>query len=228
MENNLEIKLILTEDGSHSLYIPSLRETYHSTRGAVQESMHVFIHSGLDALPESGGELHVLEVGLGTGLNVLLVAAWAEKHQRRVIVKSLEAYPLPDSLWRSINYPEKMDSPEAFSWWNLIHESEWNQEVVINSFLTLHKQHVRLEDYIPEPLKYQCIFFDAFAPSKQSEMWTMEILEKIVICMVKGGNLVTYCAQGQFKRSLNALGLEVQTLDGPPGKKEMVRGIKPF
>jgi tRNA U34 5-methylaminomethyl-2-thiouridine-forming methyltransferase MnmC len=228
MENNPDIKLILTEDGSHSLYIPSLRETYHSTKGALQESRHVFIHSGLDFLPDSEGELHVLEVGFGTGLNVLLVAEWALKNQRYVFMKTLEAYPLPDKLWRSINYPEKLDFPEAFIWWNSIHESEWNISVKINPFLTLNKQHIRLEDYVAEPSTYDCVFFDAFAPNKQSEMWAMKILEKIVICMKEGGNMVTYCAQGQFKRSLNSLELEVQTLDGPPGKKEMVRGIKPF
>jgi tRNA U34 5-methylaminomethyl-2-thiouridine-forming methyltransferase MnmC len=225
MESNYEITRITTEDGSHSLYIPDLRETYHSTRGALQESIHVFIRQGLENLSKDQ-DINVLEIGLGTGLNVLLTAHWAEKNQRNVSLTSIEAYPLDKKLWQSLNYAELIDHKDAGEWWLSIHDSPWETPVLIHPYLNLRKHHTKLEDFEPAPASFDIIFYDAFAPSKQAEMWSKKMLEKIVSCMKNGALIVTYCAQGQFKRTLNELGVEVQTLDGPPGKKEMVRGIK--
>lgn len=222
-----DLERIVTEDGSHSLYIPSMRETYHSTHGAIQESQHVFVRHGLENMAGlTADDLSVFEVGFGTGLNALLTAAWAAKNGLTVHMTSIEAYPVEEEIWNNLNYPEQLDQPEAGAWWNAMHSSAWNEEIQIHEHFYLTKLHQKLEDYSTHSAFADVIYFDAFAPGKQSAMWTPEMLKKTLTCLKHGGCLVTYCAQGQFKRDLAALGLEVEPLTGPPGKKEMTRGVK--
>ncbi len=223
-----ELQRIVTEDGSHSLYIPSMRETYHSTHGAIRESEHVFIRHGLqEAAEKTSGEIAIFEVGFGTGLNALLTAAWAAANRRTVRMTSIEAYPVEEEIWKSLNYPEQVDDTQASAWWELLHESDWNTEIKIHDNFYLTKVHDKIENFVGKPDSMDVIYFDAFAPGKQAEMWSPDILKKTVTCLKQGGFLVTYCAQGQFKRDLFSLGLDVEPLAGPPGKKEMTRGIKP-
>ncbi|GAA0891584.1 tRNA (5-methylaminomethyl-2-thiouridine)(34)-methyltransferase MnmD [Fulvivirga kasyanovii] len=227
-ENNEgKIRLITTDDGSHSLYVPALNETYHSFHGAVQESRHVFIEMGLKYRINQGlKSAHIFEVGLGTGLNALLTAEFAFKYQIQIRFTSIEAFPVGYELVEQLNYASYLEAPEAKSWFETIHKSTWNEDVIINPFFTLHKVQAKLEEYQAPQNTFDIVFFDAFAPNKQAELWDLKILSDIAQSMHPEGIFVTYCAKGQLKRDLQSLNLKVETLAGPPGKKEMVRATK--
>lgn len=220
----MPIKIITTEDGSHSLYDEELNETYHSTRGAWGESMHVFIKEGLEHWLFRNGskEVSILEVGLGTGLNAFLTALHAEKWQQNIHFTSLEPFPLQKEIYENLNYHKSEGERTLFM---KIHEAEWEKEVRITDSFALHKTIQNLEDFNAVK-RLDLIFFDAFAPSKQPDVWSFDHLKKCFDLLEKGGVLTTYCAQGQFKRNLADVGFEVETLQGAMGKKEMVRGVK--
>ena len=219
------IKIISTSDGSHSLLNTSLNETYHSVHGAIQESKHVFIQNGLDfwISRNPAKEPRILEIGFGTGLNVLLTLLHGQSSQQKIYYESWEMYPLDQSVVRELNYGLLLEAGENFS---EIHNALWNSTVALSPHFTLHK-HLGsiLIDSLTGP--FDLVYYDAFAPSKQAEMWTIEALKKITNSIAPGGVWVTYCAKGQLKRDLKALGLNVETLPGPPGKKEMVRATAP-
>lgn len=223
------LRLITTEDGSHSLYVPDLNETYHSFHGALQESDHVFIKTGLDHFARNHPQdmINVLEIGLGTGLNALLTAYWSHERKRPVRMTSVEAFPVSWQLASQLNYPEKIPSPDAAEWFGEIHNSPWEKDNSIHKLFSLKKVRARLQDHKLPANEYNVVFFDAFAPSKQSELWEPEILQKVFSSQVDDSVFVTYCAKGQLKRDLKAIGYDIETLPGPPGKKEMVRGTKP-
>lgn len=227
-DNKENIRLITTDDGSHSLYVPSLNETYHSFHGAVQESRHVFIKMGLEqaVAQNSPRPIKIFEVGLGTGLNALLVAEFSHQHNISVSFTSIEAFPVEYQLAKSLNYPQFLQSSDAAQWFETIHLSAWDATIQVHPLLTFTKIASKLEEYKLASASYDVIFFDAFAPNKQAELWNLEILGKIANSMAPNGIFVTYCAKGQLKRDLASLGLKVETLAGPPGKKEMVRAIK--
>lgn len=220
----MPIKIITTEDGSHSLFDEELNETYHSTRGARGESMHVFIKEGLEHWLEQNEseEIKVLEIGLGTGLNAFLTAQFAKENQRQIHFTSLEPFPIERDIYEHLNYFESVDEYQYLMY---IHETTWEKDVGINAYFDLLKTTSKLEDFQSEQL-YDIIYFDAFAPSKQPEVWSLENIQKCYNLLAKGGILTTYCAQGQFKRNLKESGFEVETLQGAMGKKEMVRGVK--
>lgn len=222
-----ELKIIVTEDGSHSLYNADLNETYHSFHGAVQESKHVFIKEGLDYLKseQSLKQINVLEVGFGTGLNALLALEWANENEIKVNFTTLEPFPLKAELYQHLNYAQFISGESVQERFLALHDGPWDEMHSQGALFSLYKTEQRLQSFITES-KFNVIFFDAFAPNKQSEMWGLPVLSKAVGNLVDGGVLVTYCAQGQLKRDLKYLGMEVQTLPGPPGKKEMVRAIK--
>lgn len=224
---NRKLELIETEDGSHSLYVPHLNETYHSFHGAVQESRHVFIKHGLEYYhsKQAAGHINVLEIGLGTGLNALLTAEWAYQHNLPVNMTSYEAYPIEEELALKLNYSEFINLENSNSWFTDIHKSAWQEWAIVHDYFRLKKIDQKIEDSQLNT-DYQVIFFDAFAPNKQAELWDISILEKAYHAMQNQGVFVTYCAKGQLKRDLKQIGFEVETLPGPPGKKEMVRAIK--
>lgn len=202
------IEIITTSDGSHSLLNTELNETYHSTHGALQESLHVFIKNGLDHFP--GNEVNIFEVGFGTGLNALLAA----QSNKKVNYTTIEAFPLEESVYSQLNYEPR----------DLLIEFHRNFKFEVRNF-KFEKIHSTLQSIVLES-SYNIIFFDAFAPSKQPEMWELPMIEKVCDALTPGGLFVTYCAKGQLKRDLKSLGMYVETLPGPPGKKEMVRGTK--
>jgi len=224
MSSNL--RLILTEDGSHSLKNESLNETYHSFHGAVQESTHVFIKKGLQYWCNYfSGIPRILEIGFGTGLNAFLTLLYAEDHQQLVDYVTLETLPLNAGIYKALNYAASTERPEKQGMFERLHASPWEEKMGIGDYLSLTKRAVSVHDF-HSPAPFNIIYFDAFAPSKQPDMWAPEVIQKMYDLLAANGILVTYCAQGQFKRNLKQAGFVVEELPGPPGKKEMVRAAK--
>lgn len=218
-------ELIVTKDGSHSLLNTELNETYHSVHGAVQESRYVFVEKGLVHLLSNNGlaEVNILEIGFGTGLNALLSAQAAIELQIKLNYATVEAYPLSREVWSQLNYTDVLGDAAFFE---DLHERSWDCEHPLRPNFFLKKYYASLQEIKFLPKSFNLIYYDAFAPSKQPEMWTRDILEKVTEALDHKGVFVTYCARGQLKRDLVSLGLSVETLPGPPGKKEMVRASK--
>ncbi len=219
------LKIITTSDGSHSLLNEELNETYHSVHGAIQESLHVFIQNGLKYYLEDfkTNNVSILEIGFGTGLNALLTVQVAQQSTSTFHYTTLEAFPLEEKIWSELNYADALNLKNQF---HLLHQVSWEHEHTILPNFQFQKLHIKLQDVILEPSSFDIIFFDAFAPSKQPELWEINVLRQVTEALRINGVFVTYCAKGQLKRDLKSLRLKVETLPGPPGKKEMVRAIK--
>ncbi|MEQ9442112.1 MAG: tRNA (5-methylaminomethyl-2-thiouridine)(34)-methyltransferase MnmD [Cyclobacteriaceae bacterium] len=220
------IQIIETGDGSHTLLNISLDETYHSRHGALRESEHVFIRHGLQQwfdLNTSATSIRILEIGLGTGLNAWLTIREAQTHPAtQFYYTALEPYPLAQEVLQQLNYGQQMKQSDMLPYFASIHQAAWDQpEPVLENF-TLHKCSATLQDF-SDAEGYDLIYFDAFAPNKQPELWEKPILEKTVNFLKPLGVWVTYSAKGQLKRDLKSLDMVVETLPGPPGKAEMVR-----
>ena len=224
----MQRNLIVTKDGSHSVAIPDLEVSYHSVFGAVQESLHVFIESGLKHWVNqhpTAGRCVIFEMGFGTGLNALLSVIEAERLQRRLIYEAVEAFPLEDSITQKLNYCEALKEPSWQPVFESLHSSEWDKEQKITDLFSLKKIHAPLADYTPTgPINI--IFYDAFAPAAQPELWTKEVFENMLNMLAPDGMLVTYCSKGDVRRALLAAGFSVEKIPGPPGKREMIRARK--
>ncbi len=214
-------KLIVTSDGSHTIFETGLNEHYHSVHGAVQESMHIFINSGLNFTTLN--HLNILEIGFGTGLNALLTALEIEGTGRSVDYTAVEKYPLDDRIVEMLNHKHISGKSEKI--FHQLHSSLWSIPVKITDNLMIKKIHGDITEINPDG-QYDLIYFDAFGPDKQPEMWTIEIFKKISSLTKTGGVFVTYSAKGQVKRNLRSCGFEVNLLKGPPGKRQMIRAIK--
>jgi tRNA U34 5-methylaminomethyl-2-thiouridine-forming methyltransferase MnmC len=222
-------KLIETGDGSHTLYVEELDERYHSYHGAIQESKHVFIKSGLHYIIEKQPALApvaILEIGLGTGLNALLTLIEADVLNKKIEYTAIEAHPLEKSIVDALNYVSLLNAQHYQTYFDKMHESEWNTKTNLSSNFELDKMHTTLDVAVFET-KYNLIYFDAFGPRVQPEMWTLAVFSKLADSLLLGGCLVTYCAKGEVKRTLKSAGFIVESIEGPPGKREMVRAIKP-
>lgn len=219
---NMNAELILTEDGSHTLFVPEIDECYHSSHGAIQESRHIFIEAGLKQCAKT--DILLLEVGFGTGLNALLVFSEAEKTGKRIHYTTLEKFPIEPNKALSLNFPELIDA-DLRGIFEKMHLSEWNEPQIISPFFTLEKLKFDFTTY-NHTGQYDVIFFDAFSPEKQPEMWTQEQFEKIAAHSNPGAILTTYCAKGIVRRALQAAGFTVERLPGPPGKREILRGTQ--
>jgi tRNA U34 5-methylaminomethyl-2-thiouridine-forming methyltransferase MnmC len=221
----MERHIVTTADGSHSLYVPSLNEQFHSRHGAIQESMHVFIRMGLEALPPNHEKIQILEVGLGTGLNALLTALHPNPSHQKISYLALEAYPLVEAEYRALNHGAELPYPEAAKLLIELHEATWEIPVTLTNYMEITKRKGLLEEVtLAEDI--DLVYFDAFAPEKQPELWTESIFEKIYCHMTSGGILVTYCAKGAVRRALKNVGFKVEKVTGPPGKREMIRAFK--
>jgi tRNA U34 5-methylaminomethyl-2-thiouridine-forming methyltransferase MnmC len=220
-----KIELITTGDGSHSLLNTALDETYHSRHGALQESKYVFIRQGLDFYYEKtkSKNISVFEVGFGTGLNAWLTLQRAQELNTNIIYTSLETFPLPATLWPSLNYAAGSAYEDQFL---KLHQAAWNKSEEITPFFTLQKVEQSLQNFETFAKQFDIVYFDAFAPNKQPELWEAPVLGKVAGMLLLDGVFVTYCAKGQLKRDLKSFGLQVESLAGPPGKREMVRASK--
>lgn len=217
-------EVIITSDGSHTLFVPKLNETYHSRHGAVQESAHVFVKEGFEYV-SSVNTLSILEVGFGTGLNALMTFLSASYSKRKVKFTSLEAYPLDWEIVSQLNYFCQNSGAVDSAMFAKMHHCSWGIDCQINSFFSLKKLKLKLQEAVFEG-EFDLIYFDAFAPLIQPELWTEKIFESMFKSLRFGGVLVTYCAKGSVKRAMKAVGFYLQSIPGPPGKREMTRAIK--
>ena len=215
-------ELIITSDGSHTIFVPELNEHYHSFHGAVQESATVYIKNGLDFCETN--PLNIFEAGFGTGLNVLLTAISDTQKKRIIHYTSIEKYPLPDNLIQSLNH-WSFAGDKGRQIFNSIHNSKWGLfgKITENFYLKKIKCDI-IKDNIEG--KFDLVYFDAFGPDKQPEIWTLNVFKKIAEVTACNGILVTYSAKGEVKRILKACGFEISLLPGPPGKREMIRAIR--
>lgn len=217
--------LIMTQDGSYTLYSKEHEVTYHSRYGAIQESNHVFIHSGLLPHLKKQDKISILELGFGTGLNVLLT--WkniVDIDTVHVDYHSFDVYPLPEDLLIACVYEDHLKIPASIS--KNILTSDWDKLIEVDSRFKLTKHN---KDILEETLTdnyFDIVYFDAFSPESQPELWSASLFEKIYKSMTGQAVLVTYCAKGEVKRMLKKIGFTLESLPGPPGKREMTRATK--
>ena len=221
----MEKKIITTTDGSHSIFLPEMDEHYHSTHGAIAESEHIFIECGLLKAAEATTKLKVFEVGLGTGLNVLSSLKASMANHLQVEMHSIEAFPLSWNEVDQLNFSSLLGiDPDILK---KIHQSDWNQAVQLSDEFTLHKHLGEVQKFDFNDTIFDVIYFDAFAPEKQENMWTEEIFSGLYQCLKSNGILVTYCVKGEVRRRLQKIGFEVEKLPGPiGGKREILRAVK--
>jgi len=215
-------ELILTEDGSNTLYVPEIDECYHSSHGAIQESRHIFIEAGLKHCAKK--EIRVLEIGFGTGLNAFLTLIEAEGSGKKIHYTSLEKYPVEVEKALKLNYPEEL-SPESRDVFEKLHTTGWNQDIQINSSFTLNKIEADFTCYTSDN-QFDVIYFDAFSPEKQPDLWKTSVFQKLSNQCSPMARIVTYCAKGVVRRSMIESGFVVERIPGPPGKREILRGTK--
>lgn len=219
----MAIKLQISSDGSHTVFSDAFNETYHSVNGAVTESRHVFIEAGLRKIEKR--YIHILEVGFGTGLNALLTMIEAEKRDLIIHYDTLELYPVGEDIYTALNYPKTLGlaKEELFK---LMHTSAWEEKVAITKHFSINKHNVDLRSFVYPVDTFDVVYFDAFSPVVQPELWEQEVFNAIYRSVSIGGILTTYCAKGEVRRSMQRAGFIVERLPGPPGKREMLRAMR--
>lgn len=220
----MKVEIRETLDGSQTLYLGELDEHYHSTFGAIQESQHVFIQAGYEHCPQS--DIRVLEIGFGTGLNCYLTLLAGLSSGKNIWYSAIEKFPLPEEVWKELEFGHHFpdSNPE---WFSLIHQAQWNGEAEIHPQFILHKIESDLLDMGWDKLPFvDLVYFDAFSPEKQPELWSLSVFEMIFDRLNSNGILVTYCAKGDVRRTLQSVGFGVERIPGPPGKREMIRATK--
>lgn len=214
-----DVFVMPTRDGSNTLFSRSYNATYHSLFGAVAESKHVFIQHGIKTL-EDRPSLDILEFGFGTGLNAFLAYLYSIQTEKIIRYTGIEAYPIDLAVASQLDYAYYLSYPEEGDIFLRMHQED---EFVSDLF---HFKKVLQADDLPAGEQYDCIFFDAFAPGTQPALWDQSTFIALFQRLKQGGCLVTYCAQGEVRRSMTKAGFDIQRLAGPPGKREMLRGIK--
>lgn len=221
-------EIIITKDGSPTIYLPDLNEHYHSIHGAIQEAKHVFILNGLNEFIHKEN-IAILEIGFGSGLNALLAAiSCIEKEKGTIDYAGIEAFPLSDLEQSKMNYAKLLSFPSSIEIQKKINHSPWNENQVIHSKFHLTKINSKIEEFDLPSDHLDIVFYDAFGPRAQANMWTIELFTKLFNALKENGLFVTYCAKGQVKRDLKAVGFSIETRPGPPGKREMTLAWKRF
>ena len=214
--------IVTTSDGSHTIYVPELKEHYHSIHGAVQESNHIFINNGFDVCKAE--PVKIFEVGFGTGLNALLTAIRSINSKRQVYYTSIEKYPLDKSVTDVLNHAV-FAGPQGETLYKQIHNAQPGIMTPVCSTFNIEKI---IGDLVTDLLSgsYDLIYFDAFGPDKQPEIWSLQVFEKISAITKPGGILVTYSCKGDVKRKLREVGFDTMLCPGPPGKRHILRACK--
>ncbi|MFM9951674.1 MAG: tRNA (5-methylaminomethyl-2-thiouridine)(34)-methyltransferase MnmD [Saprospiraceae bacterium] len=220
----MENALIETQDGSHSLLSGVFGVSYHSRYGAIQESSHVFIQAGLHWKALQSKQLRILEIGFGTGLNAYLTLLETQRLDLKVHYESIEAFPISIEQAAALNYPQILE-PEPPTLFMKLHAAPFGSASHVTTYFHLLKRQISFHD-IQYSGEFDLVYYDAFAPDAQPELWEEPMLKKIYEALKPGGIMVTYCAKGYVKRNLKAVGFQVDALPGPPGKREMTRCLK--
>ena len=220
-------EIIKTGDGSTTIFLPEWNEHYHSKHGAVQEAQHVFIRTGFlhflnNKEPDA---ISILEIGFGTGLNALLTFFEAEKSKTKVNYTGVEAYPVPAEELKFLDFPEVGTGTNTSEVLERLHESSWEKSAEISPFFSLKKEKKFFSE-ISAVEKFDLIYFDAFGPRVQPDLWSEEVFRNMFKALKQNGVLVTYSAKGDVRRAMQAAGFTVERLPGPPGKREMLRATK--
>lgn len=217
-------EIIITKDGSTSIYIPEWDETYHSKFGAIQEAKHVFIKNGL-ALFEDVLEISILEIGFGTGLNALITMLEAEKRQIKVNYVGVEAYPVALDEIVQLNYATQLEVPNRQADFERLHTLPWEETIEVTPYFTLTKRKQFFSD-ITDENAFDIVYFDAFGYNVQPELWNEAIFEKMYRALKSNGILTTYACRTTIKNAMQAVGFQTMKLPGAPGKREMLRAVK--
>jgi len=216
-------EIVKTSDGSTTIHLPDWNENYHSTHGAIQESKHVFIDKGLSII--SKPEISILEIGFGTGLNCFLTLLEAEKRKISINYVGVEAYPVTEEEAVQLNYVSELNVGDKQAVFNQLHQVSWDENHDILIKFSLEKRKQFFKDITAED-QFNLVYFDAFGAEHQPELWSLEIFRIMFKAMKEDGVLVTYCAKGSVRRAMQEVGFIVERLDGPPGKREMLRATK--
>jgi len=216
-------QIVQTADGSKTLYIPDFEEHYHSIHGALSEAQHVFIKHGLKSIAKT--KISILEMGFGTGLNAYLTFLENRKLHKEITYTALEAYPLNTELVNEMEYIQLTGLEDEEAIYKKMHQCSWMHTHVIDQCFKLHKVEAAIQNVVFQNA-FDLVYYDAFSPRVQPQLWSIEIFAKIFSSMNVGAVLVTYCAKGSVKRALKEVGFKVESLEGPPGKREMTRAKK--
>lgn len=225
----MERKIITTADGSKTIQLVELDEQYHSLHGALQESQFVFIKQGLQHLIQTrlnkNSPISILEIGFGTGLNAMTTLVEAKKSKVLINYVGIEAFPISKEEVLALDYNSLFLEPSISLLYEAIHSSSWEESIDITSYFSLEKQQKHFHE-ITDKSKYNLIYFDAFGPRIQPELWTESMFQIMFNSLKEGGVLVTYSAKGSVRRAMQEVGFLVEKLPGPPGKREMLRATK--
>ncbi len=214
-----EVYIVPTRDGSNTLISQRFSSTYHSKHGAVNESRHVFIQNGLYT-QSAKGKLNVLEIGFGTGLNAFLAFLFSIRNHIPLSYTGIEVFPISVEIAAKLDYPGYLAASEHEDVFLKMHNSEKFKRKDFNF------QRLTALDQIPKKIAFDCIFFDAFHPEPQPELWSQEIFKMLYTITAANGCLVTYCAQGEVRRKMESAGFKVERIPGATGKREMLRALK--
>ncbi|NQY06348.1 MAG: tRNA (5-methylaminomethyl-2-thiouridine)(34)-methyltransferase MnmD [Flavobacteriaceae bacterium] len=215
-------EIIITGDGSTTIHLPDWNEQYHSKHGAIQEAYHVFIRKGLDLFQ---GEVSILEIGFGTGLNAFITFLETIRRKLNIRYTGVEAYPVASEEVAKLNYVAELKAEDFQEYFDKIHRGNWDQELKVSDNFQLIKQEKFFKE-IADSEAHDLIYFDAFGPRVQPELWTEEIFQMMFNSLNANGVLVTYSAKGSVRRAMESVGFSVERLEGPPGKREMLRATK--
>ena len=216
-------EVIITSDGSSSIYVPELNETYHSKNGAIQEAYHVFINAGFSQINKNS--INILEIGFGTGLNAFITYLEAKKTNTQINYIGVEAYPVSHEEIKVLNYVKELNVNSEHSVFDMMHHLDWGVENEISPQFKITKRKQLFQD-INDFECYDLIYFDAFGFSVQPELWSEEIFQAMYNSLLINGVLVTYACRGSIKRAMLKVGFKVEKLPGAPGKREMLRALK--
>lgn len=215
--------ILTTADGSPTLFSEKFQATYHSAHGALKESQVVFIETGLEyAVRHVNKPIKIFEMGFGTGFNAHLTYRWSQENKTDIEYTGIEAFPISENTWKKYSLFFVEQERNIFERW---HALSWNHHHIISPGFSFNKIHDTIENFQTNSL-VNLIYYDAFGPGTQPELWEASIMQKMYDMLELQGVFTTYCAQGAFKRTLKKIGFQVTSLPGPPGKREIVRAEK--
>ncbi|HIE45650.1 MAG TPA: SAM-dependent methyltransferase [Flavobacteriaceae bacterium] len=217
-------EIIITKDGSSTIYLPEINEQYHSKNGSIEEAYHVYIKYGLDKF-KTAEKVTIMEAGFGTGLNAFITFLEHINSSQIIDYVGVEAYPVSKEEMEQLNYVPVLKAEKYAAIFKEMHTCNWEEKTPFSSRFSLTKQKLKFQN-ITEKNKYNLIYFDAFGARVQPELWTEEIFKIMYAALKVNGVLVTYSAKGSVRRAMQSVGFSVERLPGAAGKREMLRAIK--